>query len=284
MSSSVYFRSSGFCCLSRSSISSRSASAVVFGRAGRGGTPAAAKHSRWSSSMPMWPLIRSSQSAGQLGQVVLDLVGIPGEARRPPVVRHRVLVVRVVARVLPVGPRLTMFGISAWSSGWMTPSRTSAGDLRRCRIADVVAAALAVLAQLGHLGHGIGEVVVLDLDAVLVLELGDGVLADVRVPVVDEQLASRASGPAVGAALAEAAAAAAARTAVAATRSGRRRARAADGGGEASPACAHAATIGASAAAAPSARDPLEQLAAGDPVARPCTGRAGARGRCDEPS
>src|SRR4029079_9368259 len=55
-------------------------------------------------------------------------------------------------------------------------------------VVHVVPAALLVAVDLADLGGLVGEVVVGDLDPVLVLELLDRLLADVLVPVVDEEL------------------------------------------------------------------------------------------------
>ena len=91
-------------------------------------------------------------------------------------------------------PRLAMFVIREWSSGWMTPSADEAGDVGRGGVGQVVATALAVAADLGDLRVRIGELVVLDLDPVLLLEGRDRRVGDVLVPVVDVEILLRRRG------------------------------------------------------------------------------------------
>ena len=120
------------------------------------------------------------------GQRVGDLAGVVGDARRPPHVRHRVLVARVVARIRPLLAQVDQVRDQREVELHEGALGDEVRDVDRDRERDVVAAAVVAELRVGLIG--VREEVVGDLDAVLLLEGGDRVLADVLGPVVDEQL------------------------------------------------------------------------------------------------
>ena len=123
--------------------------------------------------------LRARRAVGHLRRVVAD-------AGRPPDIRHRVLVARVVARVGPLGTEIDEVRQQRLVELDERPGRDETRHVDRDRERDVVAAA--VLAELGVGDLDVVEQLVLDLDRVLLLERGDDVLADVVEPVVDDQL------------------------------------------------------------------------------------------------
>ena len=100
-------------------------------------------------------------------------------------------VVRVVRGVLPVRTEVLRIRDQPHVKRLDHPVADQPGDLRGGGIADVIAATLAILAQRRHLRRGIGEPGVLDLDPVLVLECLLRRVADVGIPVVDDELLLR---------------------------------------------------------------------------------------------
>ena len=95
---------------------------------GRAGSASCPNTSCQSSSIEMCRSQRWSQSALRAGRRFLDPGRVVADARRPPHVRDRVLVARVVARVRPTPrPRLPMFVRNDLSSLAMTPRSTMFG-------------------------------------------------------------------------------------------------------------------------------------------------------------
>ena len=134
----------------------------------------------------MWPAQRSSHSAFELVSASVIFDGVVADAGRPPHVRHRMRVARVVARIGPLGAEVHDVRDERLVERDDGAALDEVGDVDRDREADVVAAT--VVAELGVRLVGVGEEVVRHLDAVLLLEGRDDVLADVVGPVVDEQL------------------------------------------------------------------------------------------------
>ncbi len=119
--------------------------------------------------------------------MAVDLRRVVGDAGRPPHVRDRVGVARVVERVLPLRAEVRDVRDLAEVERLDQLALAQAGHVDRRRERDVVAAVAG--RDLGqHRVDGVEEVVG-DLDPVRVRELLDRVLADVVRPVVDEQLA-----------------------------------------------------------------------------------------------
>ena len=121
------------------------------------------------------------------GQGVGDLGRVVGDAGRPPHVRHRVGVARVVLRVRPFGAEVDDVRDERLVELEERALGEECRDVHRDRERQVVAAAVVAELRVGLVR--VREEVVRDLDAVLLLERGDRRVADVLGPVVDEQLA-----------------------------------------------------------------------------------------------
>ena len=187
MSSCVYSRSSGFCCLSSARIWSSSAGAR---RVRRQPEPECARGEAFAQVVEHRDVVVVGRipESGPAGEIGGDLARVPRIAGGPPGIRDGVGVAGVVAGALPVGRQVLQVRDQRLVELADRAVGDELGDPRRRGVGDVVAAALAVALDLADLGRLVREVVVGDLDPVLVLELGDGVLGDVAVPVVDEQL------------------------------------------------------------------------------------------------
>ena len=129
---------------------------------------------------------RGSQRALLLVSVSVILAGVVADAGRPPHVRDRVSVARVVSRVRPLLAEVDEVREQRLVEREQRLLGHEVRDVDRDRERHVVPAAVAAQLRVGLVG--VREEVVGDLDAVLLLERRDDVLADVLGPVVDEEL------------------------------------------------------------------------------------------------
>ena len=129
---------------------------------------ASAKASCQSSSIEMWLSYCASHSALLLVGACRDPLAVVADAGRPPHVRHRVGVARVVLRVGPFGAQVDHVRDERLVQRQERVRGDEVRDVDRDRERDVVAAAVGAQLRVGLVR--VREEVVRDLDPVLVLE------------------------------------------------------------------------------------------------------------------